>query len=100
MTARKALELATRGGAAVLGRDDIGALEAGKCADFVAFTLDRLDYAGALSDPLAALVFCSPQQVDWNFVHGRAIVKEGELQTVDLPRLIERHNRASRRLLD
>lgn len=99
MTARQALELATRGGAAVLGRTDIGSLEPGKCADFVAFDLNALDYAGALHDPVAALVFCQPQRASYTVVHGRIVVKNGVLQTLDLPRLIERHNRASRRLL-
>ncbi|MGC8880632.1 MAG: 8-oxoguanine deaminase, partial [Anaerolineae bacterium] len=99
MTARQALELATRGGAAVLGRPDIGSLEPGKCADFVAFDLNALDYAGALHDPVAALVFCQPQRASYTVVHGRMIVKEGVLQTLDLPRLIERHNRAAQRLL-
>lgn len=99
MTARQALELATRGGAAVLGRSDIGSLEPGKCADLVAFDLNRLGYAGALHDPVAALVFCAPQQVDWNIVHGKIIVKDGQLMTVDVPALVQRHNRAARRLL-
>jgi len=99
MTARQALELATRGGAAVLGRQDIGSLEAGKCADFVAINLNRLDYAGALHDPVAAAVFCAPQQVDWNVVHGRVIVEKGRLLTLDVPQHVERHNRAARRLL-
>lgn len=99
MTARQALELATRGGAAVLGRSDIGSLEPGKCADFVAFDLNALDYAGALHDPVAALVFCQPQRANYTVVHGRVIVRDGVLQTLDLPRLIERHNRASQRLL-
>ncbi|MGB9799091.1 MAG: 8-oxoguanine deaminase [Thermanaerothrix sp.] len=99
MTARQALELATRGGAAVLGRSDIGSLEPGKCADFVAFSLSALDYAGALHDPVAALVFCQPQRASYTVVHGRMIVKDGVLQTVDLPHLIERHNRAAQRLL-
>lgn len=99
MTARQALELGTRGGAAVLGRGDIGSLEPGKCADLIAFNLNRLDYAGALHDPVAALVFCAPQRVDWNIVHGRPVVKEGQLLTVDVPALVERHNRAARRLL-
>ncbi|MBE0699823.1 MAG: 8-oxoguanine deaminase [Anaerolineaceae bacterium] len=100
MTAREALEVATIGGAAVLGRPDIGSLESGKCADFIAFNLDRLDYAGALHDPLAALLFCHPQRVDWNYVHGQAVIKEGQLVTMDVSRLVERHNRASRRLLE
>ncbi len=99
MTARQALELATRGGAAVLGRPDIGSLEAGKCADLIAFDLNRLEYAGALHDPVAALVFCAPQRVDWNIVHGRPVVQDGQLLTVDVPALVERHNRAAHRLL-
>ncbi len=99
MTARQALELATRGGAAVLGRKDIGSLETGKCADLIAFDLNKLAYAGALHDPLAALVFCAPQNVDWNIVHGRVIVEHGNLLTVDVPRLVERHNRAAAALL-
>ncbi len=99
MSARQALELATRGGAAVLGRADIGSLEVGKCADFFAVKLDKLEYAGALHDPLAALVFCAPVKTDYTVVAGRFVVKEGELQTVDEPKLIEQHNRAARRLL-
>ena len=99
MTARQALELATRGGAAVLGRDDIGSLEAGKCADFIAFDLNRLEYAGGLHDPLAALVFCQPRNADYTVVHGKAIVKEGVLTTLDLPHQVEIHNRAAKRLL-
>lgn len=100
MTARQALEIATRGGAAVLGRSDIGTLEAGKCADFFAVNLNRLEYAGALSDPVAALVFCAPVQADYTVVAGRTIVKDGQILTVDLPGLIEKHNAASRRLLE
>ncbi len=99
MTARQSLELATRGGAAVLGRKDIGSLEPGKCADLVSFNLDHLDYAGALHDPVAALVFCAPQKVDWNIVHGKPVVENGVLLTVDVPRQVERHNRAAQRLL-
>jgi len=99
MSARQALELATRGGAAVLGRTDIGSLEVGKCADFFAVKLDQLEYAGALHDPLAALVFCAPVKADYTAVSGRFVVKERELQTVDQPKLIEQHNRAARRLL-
>ncbi len=99
MTARQALELATRGGAAVLGRSDIGALEVGKCADFVAINLNRLDYTGALHDPVAAVLFCAPQGVDWNVVHGRVIVERGQMKTVNVPRLVQRHNKAAKRLL-
>jgi cytosine/adenosine deaminase-related metal-dependent hydrolase len=99
LTARQSLELATRGGAAVLGRTDIGSLEVGKCADLVAINMDRLEYAGAQHDLVSALVFCAPQRVDYNLVHGRFIVKEGRLQTVDEKSLVAKHNRAAARLL-
>jgi 8-oxoguanine deaminase len=100
MTARQALELATRGSASVLGRSDLGSLEAGKCGDFFAVKLERLEYAGALHDPVAALVFCSPVQADYTVVGGRPVVKEGRLLSVDLPRLVQQHNLAARRLLE
>jgi cytosine/adenosine deaminase-related metal-dependent hydrolase len=99
ITAREVLELATIGGAAVLGRNDIGSLEVGKCADFIAIDLNNLDFAGALHDPVAALLFCSPQKVAYNVVGGKFIVKEGQLQTLDLPRHIEKHNQAAKRLV-
>jgi cytosine/adenosine deaminase-related metal-dependent hydrolase len=100
MTARQALEIATRGGASILGRPDLGSLEPAKCADFVAINLNRLDYAGALDDPVAAVVFCAPVRVDYTVVGGKFVVKEGQLQSADLGRLIELHNRASKRLLE
>jgi cytosine/adenosine deaminase-related metal-dependent hydrolase len=100
MTARQALEIATRGGAAVLKREDIGSLEPGKCADFFAINLNQLDYAGALHDPVAAVIFCSPMHVDYTVVAGKFIVKEGHFVTLDLPKLIEDHNIASRKLME
>ena len=100
MTARDALHIATRGGAAVLGRNDIGSLEVGKCADFVAINLNRLDYAGALDDPVAAVVFCHPVRVDYTVIGGKAIVQKGQLTTLDESKLVENHNQASRRLLN
>jgi 8-oxoguanine deaminase len=99
MTARQALEIATRGSAAVLGRADLGSLEAGKCADFFAIQLERLEYTGALHDPVAAVIFCAPVQADYTVVGGKFVVKEGQIVTVDLPRLIEQHNKAAKRLL-
>ena len=99
MTARQALRMATRGGAAVLGRNDIGSLEVGKCGDFFAVNLQQLNYAGALHDPLAALAFCAPVKVDYTVVGGRLIVKEGQLQTVELQPHIEKHNQRAKRLL-
>jgi len=100
MSARHALELATRGGAAVLGRSDIGSLEVGKCADLIAINLNRLDYAGALHDPVAATLFCTPQNVDFNIVGGKFIVKNGQMTKLDLPNLVTMHNQAAKRLLN
>jgi 8-oxoguanine deaminase len=77
MTARQALWLATRGGAKILGREDVGSLEVGKCRDFFAVYLNQLDYAGALHDSLAALVFCAPVGEDCTVVGGKFVVKEG-----------------------
>ncbi len=99
MTARQALELATRGGASVLGRDDIGSLETGKCADFIAIDLNNISYAGGLHDPVSAVVFCYPRNVDYSFVHGEAIIKEGQLTHLDLNEHIQKHNQAAARLL-
>jgi cytosine/adenosine deaminase-related metal-dependent hydrolase len=99
LTARQALEMATRGGAAVLGREDIGALEPGRCADFIAFDLNAVGYAGAWHDPVAALIFCAPAAVAYSYVHGRRVVERGELTTLDLPPVIEAHNRAAQRLV-
>lgn len=99
LTARQALWLGTRGGAAVLGRSDLGSLEPGKCADFFAIRLDHLEYAGALHDPVAAVVFCQPRRVDYTVVGGRVIVQEGQVVTVDEARLVEQHNRAAKRLI-
>ncbi len=100
MTARAALEIATLGGAAVLGRDDIGALAPGMAADIIAFDLNAIGYAGgAVHDPLAALLFCHPQPVDFALVNGRVLVEEGHIRSLDLPVLVEQHNHAARQLL-
>jgi cytosine/adenosine deaminase-related metal-dependent hydrolase len=98
MTAREALHLGTRGGAAVLGRNDIGSLEVGKCADFFAVNLNRLEFTG-MHDPVAAIVFGQSVNVDYTVVNGKFIVKEGQLVTVDRGKLIEKHNKAAKRLL-
>jgi cytosine/adenosine deaminase-related metal-dependent hydrolase len=99
LTARQALELGTRGGAAVLGRDDIGALQPGRAADLIALRLNRLPYAGALHDALAAAVFCAPQGVDYSVINGRVIVDQGHLTTIDLGPVVERHNRISLQMI-
>jgi 8-oxoguanine deaminase len=99
MTGREALWLATRGGAAVIGRTDVGSLESGKCADFFAVDMNRLDYAGALHDPVSAAVFCQPRRVDYTVVGGKFVVKEGRLVVADERKLVGKHNAAAKRLL-
>lgn len=95
------LELATRGGAAVLGREDeIGSLEVGKAADFVGINLNTLSMAGgAVHDPVAALLLCRVNNVDLSVINGKVVVQGGELKTVDLERLIERHNEIAREIV-
>ena len=99
MTAREVLKIATLGGARVLGRDDIGALAPGMAADLVSVALDEIGLAGAGHDPLAALFFCHVPRVKHAVVNGRVLVRDGHLTTLDLPRLIERHNRLARQLV-
>lgn len=98
ITAREVLEIATRGGAAVLGRTDIGALAPGMCADFFSIDLNTVDYAGALNDPVAATVFCAPQKARYTVINGRVVVERGQVLTVDMGPVIEAHNRFSREL--
>jgi cytosine/adenosine deaminase-related metal-dependent hydrolase len=99
VTARDALWLATRGGARVLGRDDVGMLAPGMAADIIGYRLDTLGFAGAaVHDPLAALVFCQPPNVDLSVINGRVRVQDGHLLDVDLPALIARHNAIARAL--
>ena len=94
MTARDALVLATRGGAQVLGRRDIGHLAPGMCADLALFDLRTLAFAGgAVHDPVGALLLCASPQAAYTIVNGRVVVREGRLTTVDLGPLVERHNR-------
>jgi len=100
LTAREALELATRGGAAVLGRDDIGHLAPGMAADVVAFDLDQLGFAGGGHDPLAALVLCAPAHADLSIIHGRVVIRDGQLTTIDLPPIVERHRALARSLVN
>jgi len=99
LTGREALEMATLGGAKVLGREDIGSLQPGMCADFIAFRLSRLEFAGALHDPVAALVFCQPVAVDYNYVHGKSVVSDGNLTKLDVNKLVKDHNQAAQRLV-
>jgi cytosine/adenosine deaminase-related metal-dependent hydrolase len=99
MTAREALELATLGGARVLNRDDVGALAPGMAADFAAFDLRGIGFAGAHHDPVAALVFCAPAHAAYTVINGRIVVRAGHLSTVDLPVVLEQHNRLAATLI-
>jgi cytosine/adenosine deaminase-related metal-dependent hydrolase len=100
ISARQTLRLATRGGASVLGRDDIGVLAPGMAADIAGWRLDSLELAGgAAADALASLVFCRPPNADLVVVNGRVRVRKGELLAFDLPRHVRLHNDTSRALL-
>ncbi|MET0202876.1 MAG: 8-oxoguanine deaminase, partial [Casimicrobiaceae bacterium] len=100
LSAREALRLATRGGAQVLGRDDIGQLAPAKGADLIAFDLTAIGFAGAAEhDPLAALVFCAPAQVALSIVDGKIVVRDGVLSTIELPRVAERQRALARALI-
>src|SRR5712691_4127181 len=100
VTAEEALWMATRGGARCLGRDDIGSIEAGKCADIVLVDTRRLSYAGASSDLVAALVFSPfPAPVDTSMVNGRVVVEGGELVGVDVAALVEKADAIAEGLL-
>lgn len=99
LTARQTLALATVGGAEVLGRDDIGVLAPGYAADVIAVDLDRVEYAGALHDPVAATVLCAPATIDHSWVGGRRLVENGRVTGVEVERLVERHNMLARDLV-
>jgi cytosine/adenosine deaminase-related metal-dependent hydrolase len=100
MSARDALRVATRGGAQVLGRDDIGQIKPGMAADLAIFDLNTLGMAGsAVHDPVASLLMTHGQHTAWTIVHGRIVADHGRITTVDLPPLIERHNQYARQLV-
>lgn len=101
MTARDALQIATRGGAQVLGRRDVGHLAVGMCADLALFDLRTLGFAGgAVHDPVASLLLCASPQAAYTVVNGRVVVRQGQLTTVDLGPLVERHNRLALELAE
>ncbi|NOX62398.1 MAG: 8-oxoguanine deaminase [Chloroflexi bacterium] len=99
LNAEQALWLATRGGARNLGRDDIGHLAPDMAADFAGFRLDVIDYAGALHDPLAALLFCNPTYADILVIQGKVRIRDGHFVDLDPISLIERHNAIARELV-
>jgi cytosine/adenosine deaminase-related metal-dependent hydrolase len=101
MTAQGVLSLATRGGARLLRRDEIGSLEVGKAADLAMIDLNKLEYTGSLSDPLAAAIFSGINHtVAMTMVNGRIVVRDGRLVGLDEEKLIEEGNRLSRELLE
>jgi 8-oxoguanine deaminase len=100
MTAREMLEVATLGGARVLGRDDIGAIAPGMSADFIAVNIDRHAFAGAHHDLVAALIFCLIDAVDYSFINGKKVVDRGQLTTVDLAALVKKHNHIAKQLVE
>jgi len=100
LSAEEALYIATRGGARNLGRDDIGYLAPGMAADVAAFRLDRVDYAGCLHDPMAALTFCQPTPADFVVINGQPRILDGRFTDLELAPLIQRHNEIARALVN
>lgn len=98
MGVREALEIATLGGARVLGRSDCGSLDVGKRADVAIWDVTGVESAGAW-DPVAALLLCGPMRVRDLFVEGKQVVRGGEMVTIDLPHVVERQNRLAARLM-
>jgi len=100
MPARDVFKMATRGGAAVLGRNDVGSIEPGKAADLAIFDVSGLDFAGSGSDPLASLLFCGAgHRTKYTIVNGKVVVKDGRLVNVDEFKLAERANKIAENLL-
>mgnify|MGYP002843771111 CR=1 FL=1 len=77
----------------MLGRDDVGHLAPGICADFFTVDIDTVEFAGGLHDPVASVVFCAPRRVDMTVINGHVVVADGRLVTVELEPVIEEHNR-------
>ena len=96
---REALFTATRGGAEVLNRDDIGQISIGKAADFAIYDLNKIAMSGAWSDPLAALILCTPPETAYTICNGEIISQNGHLNNFDLNLFLEKHKAASKRLL-
>ncbi|MDX1467881.1 MAG: 8-oxoguanine deaminase [Acidimicrobiia bacterium] len=100
MTARQALRLATVGGAEVLGRDDVGILAPGYAADLIAIDLNRIEFAGALHDPVAASLLCGPVSIDHSWVGGQPLVRERQVVGVGVDELVARQNSLAASLLE
>ena len=99
MTPRDSLKIGTRGGAKVLGRNDIGQIKVGYCADIAMYRTDTLAMAGAaVHDPVGALLLCSSMQTDFTVVNGRVLVRNGHFVPYEIQPLIERHNQLAKTL--
>ncbi|AZO16422.1 8-oxoguanine deaminase [Mesorhizobium sp. M2A.F.Ca.ET.043.05.1.1] len=98
LSAREALEMATRGGAALLGRDDIGHLAPGMSADFIAVRRDQLGLSGTERDPLAALVLCGPFRVDYSYINGREIIGKGAFRSFEVEEALADHRAVMNRI--
>ncbi len=98
MKAREALWLAAKGGAEVLGRDDLGSLEVGKRADFAVFDMSGLATSGAW-DPIAALVLCAPLRAKHTYVEGKPVVRDGQIVSFDLEEALRHHQRLAAELM-
>lgn len=100
LTVDEALEMATLGGARVLGRDDIGSLAPGMAADFIGVNLNRLSFAGAAChDPLGSLVLCTPPNVDLSVINGRVVVEDGAIPGFDMESVVARQSEIAQRLI-
>jgi cytosine/adenosine deaminase-related metal-dependent hydrolase len=100
LTPRETLRMATVGGSNVLRMDDyIGSIEEGKAADFIGFNLNRLEFAGGLSDPVAAVLLCDAKHVDLSVINGNIKVRNGQILDEELPKFIKKHNSISKKLL-
>jgi len=100
LTAREALFMGTMGGANVLKlNNEIGSIEEGKAADIVGFNLNRLEFAGGLSDPVSAIVFCDSKNVDFSMINGETVIKDGDFVKINEQEFIEKHNSISRKLI-
>jgi cytosine/adenosine deaminase-related metal-dependent hydrolase len=101
MKPMRVLELATRGGAAVLGQPEIGQLAEGSAADLAVFGLDRVDYAGAMADPMAAPLMCGAGiRTDYTIVNGKIVVENGQVKNLDEERLFHQANDITRHVLE
>lgn len=98
MTSREVLDLATEGGASVLGREELGRLEPGFAADLVAFRVDGPAHAGARGDPVSALVTCGAGKAWFSVIHGRVVVEQGRFLPYDIQDVARRHDVLSQEL--